>query len=213
MIKKKFCLVGIDPDFEDLIAENSRYYVGFFTSIKNKSYKNKNKKLGKENLKDWKKIKKRFDPEVYIPISMGHVRESLYKKIYKKNYSNLIFKNSYISNSSKKFLKNKKGIIIQRFVKIMPDVKIYNGVNININCQIHHGSTIGKFATLAPASVILGNVKIGSYSFIGANTTIRERIRIGKNCIIGAGSVVVKNVNDYEIVAGSPARLIGKNKK
>ena len=95
----------------------------------------------------------------------------------------------------------------------MPDVKIYNGVNININCQIHHGSTIGKFATLAPASVILGNVKIGSYSFIGANTTIRERIRIGKNCIIGAGSVVVKNVNDYEIVAGSPARLIGKNKK
>ena len=163
-------------------------------------------------MKDWKKIKKKFDPEVYIPISIGRIRESLYKKIYKKNYSNLIFKNSYISNSSKKFLKNNKGIIIQKFVKIMPDVKIHDGVNININCQIHHGSTIGKFATLAPASVILGNVKIGNYSFIGANATIREKVKIGKNCIIGAGAVVLKNVNDYGIVAGSPARLIGKNK-
>ena len=212
MIKNKFCLVGIDPDFEDLIADNAKHYVGFFTSIKNKTYKNKNKKLGKENLKDWKKIKKKFNPDVYIPISDGKIRETLFKKVYKNNNNNLIFKNSYISDSSKKFLSSKKGIIVQRFVKIMPHVKIYEGVNININCQIHHGSTIGKFVTLAPASVILGNVKIGNYSFIGANTTIKEKVQIGKHCIVGAGSVVVKNVKDYEVVAGSPARFLRKNK-
>ena len=61
----------------------------------------------------------------------------------------------------------------------MPNVKIYNGVKININCQIHHGSKVGKFVTLAPAAVILGNVKIGSYSYVGANTTIKQNIKIG----------------------------------
>ena len=211
MIKKNFCLVGVEYDFEDLITDHDNYYVGFFTSKKNKSYSNKKKNLGKENLKDWKKIKKKFNPDVFITIDSGLEREKLYKKIYKKNYSNLILENSYVSHSSKKYLLKKRGIIIQRFVKIMPNVKINNGVKININCQIHHGSTIGKFATLAPSSVILGDVKIGDYSFIGANSTIKQNIKIGKHCIIGAGSVVVKNVRDYQVVAGSPARLLRRN--
>lgn len=212
MIRKKFCLVGVEYDFEDLITDHSSNYLGFFTSKKNKFYKNKRKKLGSETLKDWIKVKKKFNPDVYITVDEGREREILYKKIYKKNYSNVIFDSSYISLTSKKFLSNKRGIIIQRFVKIMPNVKIYDGVKININCQIHHGSKIGKFATLAPASVILGNVKIGSYSYVGANTTIKQNIKIGKHCIIGAGSVVVKDVKDFEVVAGSPARFLRKNK-
>ena len=94
----------------------------------------------------------------------------------------------------------------------MPNVKIYNAVKININCQIHHGSVIGKYSTLAPASVILGNVKIGDYTYIGANSTIRQNIKIGNNCIIGAGSVVTKDIKNSEVVIGSPARFLRKNK-
>ena len=212
MIREKFCLVGIDIDFEDLILDYKKYYVGFFSSKKSKSYTYKNTKLGKENLKDWIKIKKNFNPRVYITIDNGKERENLYKKVYKKNYSNLIFDNSYISSSSKKLLLSKKGIIIQKFAKIMPNVKINDGVKININCQIHHNSIIGKFSTLAPASVILGNVKIGSYSYIGANSTIKQNVKIGKNCIIGAGSVITKDVNDREVIVGSSTRLLKKNK-
>ena len=212
MIKKKFCLVGIEFDFEDLILDHYDHYVGFFTSKKNKFYNYKRKKLGKENFKDWERVKKKFNPDVFITIDNGREREVLYKKIYKKNYSNLIFDSSYVSHSSKKFLLRKRGIIVQKFVKIMPNVKIYDGAKINVNCQIHHGSIIGKFATLAPASVILGNVKIGNYTYIGANSTILPNIKIGKHSIVGAGSVVTKNIGDYEVVAGSPAKLLKKNK-
>ena len=42
--------------------------------------------------------------------------------------------------------------------------------------------------------MILGSVKIGKYSYIGANSTIKQGVEIGENSIIGAGSVVVKNV-------------------
>ena len=52
MIKKKFCLVGIEFDFEDLILDYYDHYVGFFTSKKNEFYSYKRKKLGKENFKD-----------------------------------------------------------------------------------------------------------------------------------------------------------------
>ncbi len=50
-------------------------------------------------------------------------------------------------------------------------------------------------------------VKYGSA--IGANATIVCGITIGKWAMIGAGSVVTKDVPDYGLVVGNPARLIG----
>jgi len=48
-------------------------------------------------------------------------------------------------------------------------------------------------------------------AFIGTNTIILYRCKyIGKCSVIGAGSVVTKNVPDYEIWAGNPAKKIGK---
>jgi maltose O-acetyltransferase len=35
---------------------------------------------------------------------------------------------------------------------------------------------------------------------------------IGEGAVVGAGSVVTKNIEPYEIVAGNPARKIGKRK-
>lgn len=47
---------------------------------------------------------------------------------------------------------------------------------------------------------------------IGANATIMCGITIGENSMIGAGSVVTKNVPANAIVAGNPAKIIGKVK-
>ncbi len=43
---------------------------------------------------------------------------------------------------------------------------------------------------------------------IGANATILPNLVLGKMCLIGAGSVVTKNVPDYAVVMGNPARVI-----
>ena len=43
---------------------------------------------------------------------------------------------------------------------------------------------------------------------IGANATILPGIIIGKYAFIGAGSVVTKNVPDYAVMAGNPAKQI-----
>jgi len=207
MIKKKFCLVGVDEDFDDFILENKKFYLGLFSNFKNKKYSIK-KKLGKENLIDWIKIKKKFNPDVFITIDEGKQREKLFKKIFKKNNKNLLLDKSFIEKSSIKYISKKNGIIIQKFTKVSSKVKINDGVKIHIGCQIHHGAVIGQYSTIAPASIILGNVKIGNYSYIGANSTIKQNIKIGNNCIIGAGSVVIRNVKSGETVVGNPAKKI-----
>ncbi len=56
---------------------------------------------------------------------------------------------------------------------------------------------------------ILSPVVIGEGSWIGENVCILGA-SVGKHCIIGANSVVNKDIPDYCVVAGSPARIIKK---
>ena len=54
------------------------------------------------------------------------------------------------------------------------------------------------------------SVTIGDNVWIGGNTVILPGVHIGNNVVIGAGSVVTKDVPDYALVAGVPAKVIGK---
>ena len=54
-----------------------------------------------------------------------------------------------------------------------------------------------------------GEITLEEDVWIGANSSIVGNITIGKGAIIGAGAVVTKDVEEYTIVAGVPARKIG----
>lgn len=52
------------------------------------------------------------------------------------------------------------------------------------------------------------SVSIGDHSYIGINVVIVGNVRIGKHCVVGANSVVTKDITDFCVVVGSPARII-----
>lgn len=56
-------------------------------------------------------------------------------------------------------------------------------------------------------------VTIGDYVFIGPRAIILPGINIGKGAVVAAGAVVTKNVNDFNIVGGVPAKVIGERSK
>lgn len=53
-----------------------------------------------------------------------------------------------------------------------------------------------------------GKIVVGEYTFIGARSTIMPGVHIGKHCVIGVGAVVTKDVPDYSVVVGVPAKVI-----
>ncbi|MGZ0015667.1 serine acetyltransferase [Yeosuana sp. AK3] len=81
-------------------------------------------------------------------------------------------------------------------------------VVIGKNVTLKHNTTIGNKLSLEGKD--LGSPIVEDNVLIEPHCIIIGPITIGKNSIIGAGSVVVKNVEPYSIVAGNPARLIRK---
>lgn len=51
-------------------------------------------------------------------------------------------------------------------------------------------------------------VSIGGGSYIGINAVIVGNVKIGNHCVIGANSVVTKDVPDYCVAVGSPAKIL-----
>lgn len=58
------------------------------------------------------------------------------------------------------------------------------------------------------SSVPMAPVKIGNKAWIGARAIILKGVTVGEGAVVGAGSVVTKDVPDWTIVAGNPARII-----
>jgi acetyltransferase-like isoleucine patch superfamily enzyme len=55
-----------------------------------------------------------------------------------------------------------------------------------------------------------GSVLIKAGSFVGVNAVIMPGVVIGRNSVVGASSVVTKNVPDFTVVGGIPAKIIKK---
>jgi len=111
-------------------------------------------------------------------------------------------------------------------VNISNGVKIGNNVKIQNNVSIYEGVEIENGVFCGPSCVFTNDLTPRAYfpkghqnykktlvkegATIGANSTIVCGNTIGRFAMIAAGAVVTKNVADYSLVAGVPAKVIGK---
>ena len=55
-----------------------------------------------------------------------------------------------------------------------------------------------------------GPVLIGRETWLGYGVQVMPNVRIGRHCVIAAGSIVTKNIPDYSVAVGIPAKVIKK---
>jgi acetyltransferase-like isoleucine patch superfamily enzyme len=64
-----------------------------------------------------------------------------------------------------------------------------------------------NFSSIAPGVFMGGLVQIGECSAIGVGASISDRISIGRHAVVGTGAVVVRDVPDFVVAYGNPARI------
>lgn len=122
-------------------------------------------------------------------------------------------------------------------VTIRENTRIGNNVNIGTlsdiqgNCDVGHYSRlhsnvhigqlskIDSFVWIFPYVVLTNDptppsedfigVRVKSFAIVASSSTIMPGIEVGQDSLIGAGAVVTKNVNDYSVVVGNPAKCAG----
>lgn len=108
--------------------------------------------------------------------------------------------------------------------------------SIGANCYLTNDIQIGKYVMMGPELYCIGhshktddpdtpmcfqgrvkkplnsNIVIGDDIWIGAKVIITKSRHIGNHSILGAGAVVTKDVPDYAVVGGNPAKIIKMRK-
>ena len=118
------------------------------------------------------------------------------------------------------------GCILGQSVNIGANVKIGKQCKIQNNVSVYEGVELEDYVFCGP-SMVFTNIMVPRSKYpqaeshlylktlvkegasIGANATIVCGITLGRFCLIGAGSVVTKDVPDFAIMVGNPAKQIG----
>ena len=76
---------------------------------------------------------------------------------------------------------------------------------------VEHECVLGDGVHVMGHAALAGKVEVGDFATIGTNATLLPGLRVGKGAIVGAGAVLTKDVPDYAVVAGNPARQLRKH--
>ncbi|WP_051200672.1 DapH/DapD/GlmU-related protein [Butyrivibrio sp. XPD2002] len=84
----------------------------------------------------------------------------------------------------------------------------YVGEGSKIDNLVHiaHNLYIGKAAVITAHVILCGSSRIEDGAWIGPNSSVLNRVIIGKGAKVGLGSVVTRDVAEFTVVYGSPAK-------
>ena len=113
--------------------------------------------------------------------------------------------------------------IISKNVYIDSDVKIGDRVKIQNNVNVYHGVEVEDDVFLGPSMTFtndfyprafnddwkITSTRVCKGASLGANVTVVCGTTVGKYSLVGSGSVITKNVPNYALMVGNPARQIG----
>ena len=148
-------------------------------------------------------------------LSLGKLIEIFSTRIMLKMAGANICNTSVISNQAKidgsynQLFVGKNTFIGQVTISIHADVKIASYVVINDGVKIltaSHDINDPLWRSIAKP------ITIDDYAWIATDAILLPGVHIGKGAVVGAGAVVAKDVPDYNIAVGNPAKILKKSR-
>lgn len=84
--------------------------------------------------------------------------------------------------------------------------------NVKVDNLVHiaHGVKVRRNSVVIANAMIAGSVEIGENTWISPSVSILNQKKVGNNALVGLGSVVIKDVEDNDVIVGNPGKSIRK---
>jgi acetyltransferase EpsM len=158
-----------------------------------------------ENAKKFLKQKDIYFISALLKVKESYQRSQKVEKLQIpiERYFTLIHPHATVSKTAK--LGN--GTFVAAHANIMPDAIIGTHCSFRASANVGHDCVIGDYCYMAPNSTLSGRVTLGKGVHIGPNVSVLEGVKIGSYSVIGIGSVVLKDIPDFSIAFGYPAKI------
>ncbi len=155
----------------------------------------------------------RENPVVTVAVAIAEptVKVQVIEKIIEygcEKFATIIHPHTWIAES----VKVGKGSIIYPGTTINVNTEIGRFAIVNMNCSIGHDVEINDYTFLAPNVGIGGNTHVSKGCVIGIGASLKQSLMIGEWAVVGAGSVVIRDVEQGQTVAGVPAKPLQSEK-
>lgn len=139
-------------------------------------------------------------------IGRNILTEKLFRKVNlpKDRLATIIHKTAFIADSAN----IEPGVFVMSNCYIGPQAQIGKCSLVMANSIIGHNTNVAPLCHFSVGSITSSYVNIGLCSDVTLGARVIEKINIGKFAVAGAASLVTKDIPDYEIHIGTPARFL-----
>jgi len=99
-------------------------------------------------------------------------------------------------------------VFIASHVTFQPRSSCASFSSVRAGANLGHDSVVSSYCYIGPNATLCGGVMMKEGAHLGPNGVIIDGMVAGAYCIIGAGSVATKNINEFDVCLGNPARKV-----
>ena len=103
-----------------------------------------------------------------------------------------------------------RGAYIAAFCSVQPRCSIGDFATLRAGAALGHDAIVSRHAYVGPNAVMCGKTVLHTGAHLGPGAVVLDERVVGQFAVVGIGSAVTKDVTDYAVVMGNPAKRVGQ---
>jgi acetyltransferase EpsM len=125
-----------------------------------------------------------------------------------ERFATIIHKTAFVAKSAV----IEPGVFVMSNCYVGPDAKVGYCTLMMSNSLLGHNTSVSPLCHFSVGSITSSYVEMGKVSDVALGAKVLEKRKIGNYAVAGANSLITKDIPDYEIHVGSPAKFLKKVK-
>lgn len=101
------------------------------------------------------------------------------------------------------------GVYVAACATVQPGCRIDDFATLRGGAALGHDAVVERHGYVGPNATLCGKTVVREGAHLGPNAVLLDQKRIGRFSVVGIGAAVTKDVADFTVVMGNPARRVG----